>query len=150
MDLRQRLLNPGLKKEIAYSKFSSHVVLGCILLHPAILAYMQLKNSQGVPPQSFVNYVGEDLKLAVMIGSFSLLLFLSYEFFKRMKENATVKKHWGAVSLSQSLAMLLIFIHGLRLGQDITDGWFRFVWILYGVALIPCLYVIHREDFREK
>jgi len=145
-----RLTNPGLKSIKYYSKVTGWIVLASLLLHPGILAFSQYRNDQGLPPDSYINYVGESLALAVMLGVIGVTIFLSFEVFNRLKHNKTIKKYWTAVSISQSLAMTIIFVHGLRLGTSLGDGWFRIIWIIFGIALIPCFYVIHRADFTRK
>jgi hypothetical protein len=124
-------------------------VLGCLLLHPGLLAYAQFKNGAGLPPGSFYDYVGSGLVMAVVFGSIALLIFLSFEVFNRLKNYKSVKKWWPLISISQSLAMLLIFIHGIRLGSNFSSGWFIYVWWICGLALLPCFYVIHRNDIEE-
>jgi hypothetical protein len=37
------------------------------------------------------------------------------------------------------LAVLGIFYHGLRLGDQLYGGWFRAVWYFYGVTLAAAL-----------
>ena len=142
-----RLRNSELKKPATYRTVTGYTVLGSLLLHPFILARELSANGLGVPPDSFVSYVGEGLKLAVMLGSFSLVLFLSFEVFERLKTRQIIKKNWWVVSLSQSLAMTLIWIHGLHLGSSLGEAWFRIIWIVLGIALIPCFYIIHKADF---
>ncbi len=145
-----RVLDHSLKKPKFYKNLTEYVVLGSLLLHPGILAIAQFNNGEGLPPQSFIDYVGEGLKLAVLLGSISLLLFLSFEVFNRMRKNRFVKKYWLAVSLSQSFAMTFIWVHGLRLGTNLGDGWFRILWIVLGFALLPCFYFIHKADFTKE
>lgn len=139
----------GLVKPPYFSSVTGYFVLACLLLHPAILAYNEFVNTDTLPPESFVNYVGESLQLAVFFGSFSLLLFLSYEVFDRIRHKTSIKKNWWLVNISQTIAMTLIFIHALRLGGEIS-GWFLAVWIIYGLALLPCFYLFHTMDFEEK
>ena len=145
-----RITNPNLKKPKYYGRLTAWFVLGAILLHPGILAVELWQNGAGFPPSSFTDYVGASLQLAVIFGSIALTLFLSFEVFDRIKTKAWVQKYWKAISISQSLAMILIFVHGLRLGSVIDSGWFYWVWIAYGAALIPCFYIIHKADFTEK
>lgn len=145
-----RLQSPGLKKPAHYEKVTSYLVLGSLLLHPTILAIKQNAVGEGTPPQSFINYAGEGFKLAVMLGSLSLILFLSFEVLNRLQKTAKLKKMWWLVSLSQSLAMIFIWVHAMRLGGIVEQDWFRFIWILYGVALFPCFYLIHKADFEQK
>lgn len=143
-----RLTFKNLEKPKWFKPITGYIVLASMLLHPGLLAYEQSKNNQGLPPDSYVNYVGEGLRIAVMLGVISLIIFLSFEVFERVRENKFVKKIWLLVSLSQSLAMTLIWVHALRLGSHLGDGWFQTVWIILGIALLPCFYIIHREDFR--
>lgn len=143
------LTSKGLTRPSGYKKLTGYLVLISLLLHPFILAVVQYNNQQGLPPASFINYVGESLSLAVMLGSFSLLIFLSFEFFDRMKSNKKVLKYWKAISVSQSLAMFLVWIHGLRLGSQLVEGWFKLVWIALGLLLLPCFYVVLKADFRK-
>ena len=145
-----RIINPNLKKPKGYKVITGYIVLGSLLLHPGILAYEQFDNGQGLPPTSFYNFVGDGLKLAVMLGSISLVIFLSFEVFERLKDRPRIKKQWTAVSISQSLAMTLIWVHGLRLGTNLGQGWFQFLWVIAGLALIPCFYIIHKADFSRK
>jgi hypothetical protein len=143
-----RILNPGVKKPKGYKSLTGYLVLGSILLHPGLLAIEQKENGQGLPPTSFYNYVGDGLKLAVMLGSISLLIFLSFEVFERIKDKRIIKNNWKIVSISQSLAMTLVWVHALRLGGNLGEGWFQFFWFVAGLSLIPCFYIIHKEDFK--
>lgn len=145
-----RVMNPELKKSRSYYKVSSYIVLACLLLHPGILALVQFQNDQGVPPNSFVEYVGESMRLAVFLDTIGLTIFLSYEYFERVQSKAWAKRWWWLVSISQSLAMTVIFVHGLRLGTTLGDGWFRLVWFIMGAALIPCFYLFHKADFTRQ
>lgn len=145
-----RLKNDGLTKPKNYSKITNTTVLISLLAHPVILAIEQAKAGAGIPPQSFISYVGEGLKLAVMLGSLSLMLFLSYEVFSRIKDKPSVKKNWIFVSISQSLAMTLIWVHALRLGSTVGEGWIKILWIFMGLALLPCFYIIHNKEFKNR
>jgi hypothetical protein len=145
-----KIKNTSLETPRYYGKSTAYIVLASLLLHPGILAYAQWKNDVGLPPISFYDYVGENLLLAVMLGSVSLTIFLSFEIFDRMKNNPGIKKWWLAISISQSIAMTLIFVHGLRLGSTISSGWFLYIWMLYGIILVPCFYIIHTVDFQNR
>lgn len=143
-----RIVYPELKKPKGYKTFTGYLVLGSLLLHPGILALEQNNNGQGPPLASFYNYVGDGLKLAVMLGTISLLIFLSFEVFERIKDKKIIKSKWTAISVSQSIAMTLIWVHALRLGSNLGEGWFQFLWFVAGLTLIPCFYIIHKEDFK--
>lgn len=144
-----RVLNPQLKKPKHYGGLTGWIVLACLLLHPGILAFQQYRNDQGLPPESYVNYVGEGLALAVMLGTISLMIFLSYEVYDRLRHKKWVQKYALPLSLIQSVAMVLIFVHGLQLGTTLGEEWFRVIWMIYGVLLIPIFFVIHRAELPE-
>lgn len=140
----------GCKKPSYYSRLTGWLVLSALLLHPGILAYVQFQNGAGLPPFSFVDYVGQNMLLAIMLGSIALTIFLSFEIFDRLKTKQVIKKNWWLISISQSLAMILIFVHGLQLGPRLQSGWFMWVWVTCGMLLLPCLYIIHKADFEQR
>jgi hypothetical protein len=141
---------PDLNKPKHYSVVTSYIVLAALLLHPGILAYAQFQNDAGLPPVSFVDYVGEGLLLAIILGSVALTIFLSFEVFNRLKNRSFIKKWWLAISFTQSIAMLLIFVHALKLGTHLTSGWFLLVWLIYGAILLPCFYIIHTAEHANR
>lgn len=145
-----RVLVHGLKKPKYFKEITGYLVLASLLLHPGLLAYEQSRNDQGLPLESFTNYVGDGLRIAVMLGTISLIIFLSFEVFERIKKNRTISRYWWLISISQSLAMILIWIHAVRLGSDLGSGWFQVVWYVLGAALIPCFYIIHKSDFESR
>jgi hypothetical protein len=145
-----RIKFADLKKPKYYEKITAYVVLASLLLHPGLLAYAQWRNDAGIPPQSFIDYVGKELRLAVVLGSIALTIFLSFEVFNRIKSNQIIKNYWIVISISQSIAMTLIFVHGLQLGSNLSVGWFVYVWLFYGLALIPCFYIIHTNDLQDR
>jgi hypothetical protein len=145
-----RLKYPDLSKPKYYSSFTGYLVLGSLLFHPGLLAYAQFINDQGLPPKSFYDYVGSSLTLAVILGSIALMIFLSFEIFDRLQDKMYIKKWWIYISLSQSLAMTLIFVHGLRLGSNFNSEWFLLIWWICGLILIPCFYIIHLNDLNTK
>jgi hypothetical protein len=144
-----RVKNPKLSKPKFYEPLTAYLVLASLLLHPGLLIYAQWRNGAGLPPNSYLDYVGESLAIAVMFGTISLIIFLSFEVFNRLKHKQTIINWWPAISISQSIAMILIFIHGLRLGTNLSSGWFVYVWILCGIALIPCFYISHESEFSK-
>ena len=144
-----RIKYPDLSQPKYYSKLTSWIVLFSLLLHPGLLSYKLWSLTDTTPPGSWFNFV-PGMKLAVILGSIALIIFLSFEVFDRMKDNALVKKYWLLISISQSLAMTLIFVHGLRVGTRLQEGWFMWAWLLCGLALIPCLYLIHKSDLLKK
>lgn len=144
-----RLTFKNLKAPRFYRRGTGYLVLGSLIAHPALLAHAQSRNGLGQPPDSYYAYVGEGLKLAIMIGVISYAIFLSFEVFERLKKRKFIQKYWSVVSISQSLAMTLIWVHAIRLGSHLGGGWFQAVWIVFGLALIPCFYIIHKADFTK-
>lgn len=141
-----RLVRPFERSRV-YSQVSATIVLFCLLLHPGLLAYNQYRVTDALPPTSFYNYVGQSLQWAILLGTISLIIFLSFEFFKRLKTRGWVARNWRWISISQMIAMTLIFIHALALGQNLQSGWFLFWWVGLGVLLIPCFGLILRADW---
>lgn len=130
-----------------YSRVSGAIVLVCILLHPTLLALGMYGNTSQLPPASFYNYVAPTLKYAVAFGTISLIIFLSFDVFKRLSKKAWVKNNMRWIDVSQMVAMVLIFVHGLALGQDLQGGWFQLWWIVMGALLIPCFGLALQRDF---
>lgn len=140
------MLVPRLKSPKYYSGITGAAVLGFLLLHPGLLSFAQFRNGQGLPPSSYLNYVGSGMFLSVMLGSIALIIFLSFEVFNRIKTKPAIIKWWPAISISQSIAMMLVFVHALNLGVIVSNGWFLYIWWLCGIILFPCFCLIHARD----
>ncbi len=145
-----RIVYPEIPKNILYSKISGYLVLLLILLHPNLLVIGQWKTRGLLPPGSLYGYVNSSLKIFIFFGTLSLLTFLSYEIFERMKSKRWVKNNWRWISLSQVVAMSLIFVHALALGGLLNNPRFEFYWIALGALLIPCFGLILRNDWKTK
>jgi hypothetical protein len=118
-----------------YFRYTGYIVLACLLLHPGLLIYKLWSELGTLPPNSYVQYVGEASKLAVIFGSVGLLCFLLYETKHWLSKSFI----WAYVVALSDVAMILIFIHGLRLGSLMHHSWYRYVWIFYGIVLIACI-----------
>jgi hypothetical protein len=123
----------------SYFEITSLLVLLAILIHPGLLAWQLWEDDLGLPPASELNYVGPALKAAVILGMIAWVIFLTYEFRRKFSD----KVWWKYVEYASDTAMILIFWHGLRLGHQISGGWFRIVWFFYGITLILSLIYIH-------
>jgi len=144
-----RIKNSALKELVSFRKVTGYFVLFCLLLHPGLLAFKQFQIGEGLPPSSFLSYVASSSRYAVLLGSVSWVTFISYEFFVRLRKRPTVARNWKWISLSQVVAMTLIFIHSLRLGQHLQTDYFRLAWIACFVVLLPCFYIILDKAFAE-
>jgi hypothetical protein len=111
---------------------TGYVVLAAILLHPGILIYQRLRDGYGLPPGSYESYVAPGMAWLTILGSISLLAFLAYELHRFYASRAW----WKYVVAAGDAAMLGIFLHGLRLGSLLQAGWYREVWLFYGLTLL--------------
>lgn len=118
-----------------FFKVTVWFVLGLILLHPGLFIVQLALDGYGLPPGSYAGYVAPAMLWAVMLGTISLFVFLSYELHRFFGE----RSWWKYVLYANDAAMIGIFIHALSLGSNIQMGWYRFVWILYGVSLVAML-----------
>lgn len=144
-----RRLNPKLPKHMPYHRVSSAAVLALIVLHPIILAIEQFRQGKGFPPFSYFTYAGEASIWLILLGIVGLICFLFYEVMIRFEKNKKVKKVWWLVNITQTIAMVSIFTHGLELGGDLHGGWFRTYWVWLGLLLIPCLLHTHWTDLKK-
>lgn len=119
-----------------YFRITGYVVLLAIVLHPGLLIYKRFRDGYGLPPVSYETYVAPSMAWITLLGSVSLFIFLAYELNRFFAK----KPWWVYVVTAGDFAMLAIFYHGLRLGSQLQGGWFRSVWIFYGVtlALVLC------------
>ncbi len=133
-----------------YGSITMWLVLALLLLHPGLLAWQQFRVFGTLPPESFYATVADAMAPFIAMGVFALVLFLTYEALHRFRQNERIKSLWGWVSLSQVIAMTLIFIHGLAVGQTVLTGWMVGWWVLLGVLLLPAFYEIVRHDWLKQ
>ena len=141
---------PDFKSPKSYSKVSEWVVLACLIAHPTILTIKLTDIGAGSPPNSWVDYAGESLGLVVLAGSIALWIFLSFELLNRLKNNKKIQKNWHIINITQALAMVLVFVHAIRLGSIATTGWFGAVWVAYGILLLPSFYLMFKSDYSKQ
>ena len=144
-----RIASGTLTRNPTYSTITMWFVLAFILLHPGILIYEQWSRNDLLPPESFYSFVGPNMKQYVVLGLVALITFLLYDIVLRFKNHRTIQKLWFWISLSQMVAMVLIFIHGLNLGQNLQHGWLQFYWVVLGALLLPCFVLVGIEDWRQ-
>lgn len=125
----------------AYFEITSLAVLAAILLHPGLLAWQLWRDGLGLPPASEINFVGSDMKGAVIIGLISLVIFLAYELRRKFDQ----KPWWKYVQYSSDGAILLIVLHSLRLGSHLRLGWYLGIWYLYAISLVVALAYIYLD-----
>lgn len=123
----------------SYFDFTSGVVLVMILVHPGLLAWQRWRDGYGLPPGSELDYLGPALRGGVILGMIALVLFLAYEL-KRVYQD---KSWWRYIEYATDIAIVLVYIHALRLGGQLQAGWFKSVWIFYGLTLALALIYIN-------
>lgn len=138
----------GLSKKhfTQYYGTTSFVVLFALLLHPGLLIAQLWRSGFGLPPDSYLNYyVAPAARWAVMLGSISLLVFLAFE----LRHKFAAKSWWKWFERVQVAAMAMIFIHALRLGGELQVGWFRVIWLLYGISFVLAVGYIFYKDAKR-
>ncbi|MDZ7744568.1 MAG: hypothetical protein U5K77_02280 [Candidatus Saccharibacteria bacterium] len=128
-----------------YFDSTSVVVLIAILLHPGLLAYQLVEDGLGRPPDSFYDYVGQAMGLSITLGYVALGAFLLYEFRHWFGQ----RSWWRFISYASDVAILLIYLHALRLGSQLVSGWYLGVWYFYGATLLASLVYIHSRRLRK-
>lgn len=129
-----------------YLDATGAVVLGLILLHPGLLWFGLWHDGFGLPPQSYWRvYTGFTFHVATVLGSVSLVVFLLFEFRRRFAR----KRWWSAVEYTQIAAMVAIFYHGLTLGGELAQPWYRAIWYLYGITFVGAVSYTYRYDNRH-
>lgn len=125
---------PGEKLSLFY-KTSGYTILFLILAHPSLLISQLALDGFGLPPGSYTEYVNKDLVWVVYLGVISLFIFLGYELHRWFDR----KGWWKWVVYANDAAMFLILYHGLTLGGELQEGWFRYVWWFYGLVLLAVI-----------
>lgn len=131
----------------AYFVVTGWAVLLAIILHPSILVYQLWHDGFGLPPESYLqHFVAPGLAWAALLGTVSFFIFLAYELHRWFDK----KSWWKYVNYACELAIIAIFIHGLMLGDQLQHGWFRVVWIIYGIVLVVALIYTHWGPTRAR
>jgi len=118
-----------------YFQITGYAVLVLICAHPGLLIYQRFRDGNGLPPGSYESYVAPGLGWVTLLGTTSLLIFLSFELYRWYG-----KKPWFQyVQDAGDFAMLAIVYHGLKLGSNLQQGWFHYVWWFYALTLLAVL-----------
>jgi hypothetical protein len=71
------------------------------------------------------------MRIALLFGSLSLLVFLAYELRRKYRQASW----WKYVEYANVAAMFAILYHGFTLGQELSLPWLKGVWLFYAVTL---------------
>jgi hypothetical protein len=129
----------GATRNPQFARWTGHIVLLLIILHPSIFLVQRFLDTGLLPPESYTTYVGPFHTWAVAIAIAALAVFLSYGIFRRFRRTLLDRRIWPYVGVLQASAMVAIFIHGLVIGTSMNGGFFAIWWWLLGIALVPCL-----------
>lgn len=138
----------GIDKKVlkSYIEITGFMVLALILLHPGLLVWQLWSDGFGLPPGSTKRYVGGAMYGSIVIAIIALVLFLLYELRRKFDK----KPWWIGFVIATDFAMVLIYVHGLRLGGQLQTGWLRGVWYFYGVTLAAALVYGYTKRFTAK
>lgn len=126
------------------------LVLAFILLHPGIFMFTLWADGLGFPPASYLSiYVDLGARIALFLGTLSLIAFLAYELRRRYRKATW----WRFVEYANITAMFAIFFHALTLGGEVASGWFQTIWIVYGITLAASIgynYYYNHKNKKDK
>jgi hypothetical protein len=134
-----------------YFTYTGWAVLLLILSHPGIFWIALYSDGLGLPPVSYLSvYTDSILRIALLLGTFSLASFLVFELHRTFSRTAW----WKYVEYANIAAMFAIFYHALTLGGELGVSWYRYTWYFYGLTLAVAISYSyshrHKEDGYEK
>lgn len=116
---------------------SRWIVLIAILAHPILINAYLFENNYGLPLESYQKYFGSSVLIFILLGIVSLAAFLAFEVKKWLEH----KPVWQWVMHANNLAMLLIVIHGYKLGPITDSRWYFWVWTVQALILCAILFL---------
>lgn len=135
---------------IRFYGVTSALVFLALLLHPGLLSYQLWLDGYGLPPQSVLQHaVLPGFEWIVLLGMTSWVVFMTFLVTYKFHRIFQTKKWWVWFGYIGEVAMLAVFYHGFRLGDQLQEGWFRWVWIAYGIALVISLFYLHKDQMRR-
>lgn len=139
-----KLFDKSLK---SYYRNLSLPILVLICLHPGLLVWQLWRDGFGWPPSSYLShYVAPAARWAALLSSAAWLVFLASELRRKYSQ----RKWWKKISILADLALVAIFIHSLKLGNNLQHGWFRYVWLFYAASLIYFLADSYVWRYRQR
>lgn len=140
--LRRKL--PDAYDYTSFFRRTSNLVLVLIILHPALLIY----KSSAIGSR-FLDYAGPDGQVYIAFGSLALLTFLIYEVVERMRERPVIKNNWQFVVAMNRIGFILIYVHGLSLGQHLQAGWLRGLWLFFGATSLLYFISAYKSEIKR-
>ncbi|MFT4532155.1 MAG: hypothetical protein ACI9T8_000166, partial [Candidatus Saccharimonadales bacterium] len=123
---------------------TSNIVLALIVLHPLLLIYKSV--DLGV---LYFDYAGEVGKPFIAFGTLAFLTFMIYEVVERLRERPAIKNNWAYVVAMNRIGFILIFAHGLQLGQHLQSGPLKVLWLFFGLTAAYYMIDSYRNEIRS-
>lgn len=117
-------------------------------MHPGLFLIQRFLDTNLLPPESYVTYVGPLHAWAIVIAIVAVASFLLYDILKPFRRNLISIGVWPFVSLLQALAMIAIFLHSVTVGTSLNISYFAIWWWTLGLILVPGLILQVMSDFK--
>jgi predicted ferric reductase len=128
-----------------YFRLTSWIVFALILLHPGIFVTQLWLDGFGVPPFSYLSVYQDTLpRIALLLGTLSLLMFLAFELRRKYRK----AQWWKYVEYANIVAMFAILYHGFTLGQELSLAWLKVIWLFYTLTLVGA--VVYNEVYKRR
>ncbi|HJM04131.1 MAG TPA: hypothetical protein QF549_00645 [Candidatus Saccharimonadaceae bacterium] len=134
--------------KVQYSNGIGRVAVLLIVMHPGLFLVQRFLDTNLLPPESYITYVGPLHAWAIVIAIAALVSFLLYDILKPFRRKLINIGVWPFVSLLQALAMIAIFVHSLTVGTSLSTPYFVVWWWILGIVLVPGLVLQVMSDFR--
>ena len=129
-----RQIKPDFAKMKQLHKISGYWVFVAIVMHPVLLWMWGFDNGASSIPEAVKDYTGGSNYRFAMLGTFGLTVFILFDLARWLRERAWVKKWWWLIDTIDDAAFLIIWIHAYNLGTHTQEGWYGWLWILYGLS----------------
>ena len=126
-------IKPNFTKFKRLHLVSGYWVFVAIVLHPLLFWVWGVGEGFASPLDIYKAYLGDDYRFA-LLGTLGLFVFLLYDLARWLRERPFIKRYWWVVDSIDDTAFLIIFIHSINIGQHVQSGWFRYLWIFYGLS----------------
>ncbi len=130
-------------EEGPYLQTTRYIVLFAILIHPGLLAWLRWSGGFGWPPFSWLNFVGPEAQLGIILGIVAWLAFVGFELHYWYRNKPWFK--W--IILANAAAMLMIVVHVIYVAEP--TGWFLYLWYFFGASLVVFFLKEHYDNYSK-
>ena len=128
-----RQIRPGFEKFKTLHMLSGYWVFVAFTLHPVLLWLWGGGQGYSSPVDIYKAYLGVNWRFA-LLGTFGLMVFWLFDLARWLRQRPLVKKYWWLIDTIDDAAFLIIWVHSFNIGSHIQNGWFRYLWIFYGLS----------------